>query len=208
MIDRSTPEWPRQVTQAHLDADADHNAVGEEDCRVCGLAVIGDGRRHGLTYSEGDALAYPANPDGEIPTLTVEQADEHRCACGNMAHLTGFDTVTADGTPVEPIEGGLWDGQLYGCRDCGRQFRIVWPKIAPTAQITPEQRDEFSALIVELARATGAVTEFWLRHDLPGDFYTPETGYPYDASLDEVAAAVWAWSEAVAGDAHVANGRA
>lgn len=57
--DRSRPEWPRGVTQEHLDADADHRPDPESDygdhiydgCRVCGLAVTSDGTRHGWDES-------------------------------------------------------------------------------------------------------------------------------------------------------------
>lgn len=58
-IDRSRPEWPREVAQAHLDADADHpvapdSAFSDElsdNCATCGLASTSDGKRHGFDAS-------------------------------------------------------------------------------------------------------------------------------------------------------------
>lgn len=54
-IDRSNPHWPRTVSQVHLDADADHDAVGDDpgdgifdNCAKCRLAVTSDGKRHGF----------------------------------------------------------------------------------------------------------------------------------------------------------------
>jgi hypothetical protein len=42
------------------------------------------------------------------------------CRCGNTPDQTGFQPCLPDGTEVEPVAGGLWDGLLYVCGDCGR----------------------------------------------------------------------------------------
>lgn len=55
-VDRSRPEWPREVSKAHLAADADHTPVPNIDlgdglsdtCQRCGLATTSDGKRHGF----------------------------------------------------------------------------------------------------------------------------------------------------------------
>jgi hypothetical protein len=44
-------QWPRYVTQAHIDADNNHAASRsydtDTDCAECGLAITRDGKRHG-----------------------------------------------------------------------------------------------------------------------------------------------------------------
>jgi len=55
-IDRERPHWPREVHQAHLDADRDHLPEQGEDagdglfdnCYLCGLASTSDGKQHGF----------------------------------------------------------------------------------------------------------------------------------------------------------------
>ncbi len=55
--DDSRPGWPREVAQAHLDADADHAPTADDlagpgyrydNCGRCGLATTSDGERHGF----------------------------------------------------------------------------------------------------------------------------------------------------------------
>lgn len=54
--DTSRPNWPREVAQQHLDADADHKVVPNDEpgeatnCiyEGCGLACTSDGERHGF----------------------------------------------------------------------------------------------------------------------------------------------------------------
>jgi hypothetical protein len=55
-MDRSRPEFPREVTAEHIAADVDHAPVpisgfGDEvsdNCGQCGLATTSDGQRHGF----------------------------------------------------------------------------------------------------------------------------------------------------------------
>jgi hypothetical protein len=42
------------------------------------------------------------------------------CLCGNDPSQSGFEPCLPDGTPVEPVTGGRWTGNLYVCSDCGR----------------------------------------------------------------------------------------
>lgn len=72
---------------------------------------------------------------------------------------------------------------------------------------TVEQREAFAQAVRELAEATRKVLTLWGEH-FEDDAYTPETGYPYAESLDEVDAKVWEWADGVSGDADVAAGRA
>lgn len=54
-LDLSDPTWPRMVEDRHLTADQDHtpDPVSEygddtfDNCRICGLCVTSDGKRHG-----------------------------------------------------------------------------------------------------------------------------------------------------------------
>ncbi len=54
--------------------------------------------------------------------------------------------------------------------------------------------EEMAGHIERAARALSAAVTVWHEHDLPGDFSTPETGYPFTESLDEVTARVWEWA--------------
>lgn len=40
------------------------------------------------------------------------------CQCGNEPYLDGFFPCLTDGTPVEPVIDGNWDGVLYVCAKC------------------------------------------------------------------------------------------
>lgn len=40
------------------------------------------------------------------------------CSCGNEPHLHGFYPCLTNGTPVEPVLDGAWDGVLYVCAKC------------------------------------------------------------------------------------------
>jgi hypothetical protein len=72
---------------------------------------------------------------------------------------------------------------------------------------TVQQREEFAAAVEALASATYKVLGLWQDY-YEDDAYTPDTGYPYTASLDEIADAVASWADAVASDADIAAGRA
>jgi len=58
-------------------------------------------------------------------------------------------------------------------------------------------RKPMAELVRTAASALYAVAKYWEANDLPGDFSTPETGYPFDLSLDDVCANVWGWAEAL-----------
>ena len=42
------------------------------------------------------------------------------CLCGNYPAGDGFYPCLADGTEVEPVSEGPWEGRLYCCAQCGR----------------------------------------------------------------------------------------
>ena len=50
--------------------------------------------------------------------LKETTADWLVCQCGNEPHKDGFFTCLKDGTPVEPVLDGLWEGSLYVCASC------------------------------------------------------------------------------------------
>lgn len=45
--------------------------------------------------------------------------DDIECECGNTPHSNGFYPCLPDGTEVEPVIGGDWDGESYVCGRCG-----------------------------------------------------------------------------------------
>lgn len=47
------------------------------------------------------------------------------------------------------------------------------------------------------ASALSDMTAYWDEHQLPGDITTPETGYPFDADLDEIVVAIHEWVDAL-----------
>lgn len=49
----------------------------------------------------------------------IAEADDWVCVCGNMPHSDGFYPCLPDGTEVEPLQDGPWDG-LYVCARCTR----------------------------------------------------------------------------------------
>lgn len=69
-----------------------------------------------------------------------------------------------------------------------------------------EQHKRFAHAVENVARALSRLFAEWPTAE-PA-FYTAETGYPFTASLDEVADATWAWFYGVAGDVDVREGRA
>jgi len=46
--------------------------------------------------------------------------DDWSCICGNFVGGSGFYPCLADGTYVEPLADGPWDGKLVRCDQCGR----------------------------------------------------------------------------------------
>lgn len=56
--------------------------------------------------------------------------------------------------------------------------------------------ERFTTLVGKLASALTEVSRFW-EDNLPGDAFTPETGYPFSESLDEVELRVIEWHEAI-----------
>jgi hypothetical protein len=51
-------------------------------------------------------------------------ADWLVCQCGNEPHLDGFYACREDGTPIEPVIGGEWDGSRYVCAKCYSIYNI------------------------------------------------------------------------------------
>lgn len=68
-------------------------------------------------------------PHGIGETVMNPGGDDLHCLCGNATHLSGFDPCLSDGTLVEPIQGGPWDGKLYRCLACGRVIDIQESKV-------------------------------------------------------------------------------
>jgi hypothetical protein len=51
-IDKTDSSYPREVAQDHINSDNDHSPIGNPECDICGLAVTGDGKRHGFDIVE------------------------------------------------------------------------------------------------------------------------------------------------------------
>lgn len=62
------------------------------------------------------------------------------------------------------------------------------------ARSLAEREARMAQLIEKLAKATSDVAAYW-DANFPGDHFTPETGYPFSESLDEVELRVQAWAE-------------
>ena len=56
-------------------------------------------------------------------------------------------------------------------------------------------RQEMARLVGDAWQALAKVQRFWEESSLPGDFSTPDTGYPFATSLDETVAAIQGWKE-------------
>lgn len=56
----------------------------------------------------------------ERERITRDDGDWLHCLCGNTPDMGGFDSCLTDGTPVEPLADGPWEGRLYVCMNCGR----------------------------------------------------------------------------------------
>lgn len=54
-----------------------------------------------------------------------------------------------------------------------------------------------AALIEKAASALQEISVYWEVNDLPGDFTTPQTGFPFAVSLEDQCAGVWMWAEAM-----------
>jgi hypothetical protein len=78
----------------------------------------------------------------------------------------------------------------------------------PQPKPSAETLEELAAKIGKVSSALHELLHTWHKLELPGDAYTPASGYPFHLSLDEQAAEVDAWHDAVVMDAHVAAGRA
>lgn len=82
------------------------------------------------------------------------------------------------------------------------------PPIAP-AEPAPEPAERnhvavMTHLVSNAASAMQEVSEYWERNNLPGDFSTPETGFPFAQSLDEQVFAMWTWVEKLEAQAKAA----
>lgn len=61
--------------------------------------------------------------------------------------------------------------------------------------MTTDHRAEMGALVAQAAIALGRVRDYWELNDLPPDFATPATGFPFTASLEDTVAAVEEWAD-------------
>ena len=52
--------------------------------------------------------------------IAAPAEDDWTCACGNTSMAEGFFPSLADGTEVEPLIDGPWDGKTVLCTSCGR----------------------------------------------------------------------------------------
>ena len=54
----------------------------------------------------------------DVTVLKYREVDDYECVnCKNTAHSSGFEPCLMDGTVVEPLLHGPWQG-LYKCMDC------------------------------------------------------------------------------------------
>ena len=74
----------------------------------------------------------------DVTILTANEVDDYQCKsdinrfkvhsveelCGNTSHSAGFEPCLIDGTVVEPILDGPWQG-LYKCMDCASIHMIL-----------------------------------------------------------------------------------
>lgn len=56
-------------------------------------------------------------------------------------------------------------------------------------------RRHMAYLVRQAALELQEVENYWHDNNLPGDFSTPETGFPFSQSLDEQTAAMFEWVE-------------
>ena len=55
-------------------------------------------------------------------------------------------------------------------------------------------------LVADAARSLARVSAYWDRKQLPDDFATRETGYPFSMDLEEQVARMQAWAEQLEGE--------
>ena len=67
-------------------------------------------------------------------------------------------------------------------------------------------REDLLAAALSVASAMHQLSDVWDSH-FDGDAYTPETGYPFEASLEDVVANVDAWIDVLRADKDVALAR-
>jgi hypothetical protein len=94
---------------------------------LAGDAEQGDQQVHILAMSLADANRRLYQVAGKIAGSLLpglerisRDGDWLRCLCQNTPDQAGFGPCLPDGTEVEPVDGGGWDGVLYLCYDCGR----------------------------------------------------------------------------------------
>ena len=67
--------------------------------------------------------------------ITMAGGEELVCLCGNYPASSGFESCLPDGTPVEPLASGPWDGRLYRCGKCGRIIDQVTLEVKGSVQL-------------------------------------------------------------------------
>lgn len=116
----------------------------------------------------------------------------------------------------ENIDGevSVWQVMPWGLRSVsGSAVDWDWQGISANGGLSGTLKrqvklDELAKAVAAAAGALDDVQDTWRRLGLADDAYTPETGYPFTSSLDNVAANMWAWFDAIAGDIDVREGRA
>jgi hypothetical protein len=72
-----------------------------------------------------------------IETILRDTPDWPHCRCNNTPDMDGFTACLADGTPVEPLADGPWDGKLLVCLRCGRV--INQETLVVSAHVDPDE---------------------------------------------------------------------
>lgn len=71
----------------------------------------------GPHWGEDDYVAHRCR---QCPEHATMEGDALICPCGNEPAMSGFAPCLEDGTEVEAVIDGPWQGKLYICLDCGR----------------------------------------------------------------------------------------
>lgn len=164
-------------------------------------------KEHGagdVASGQGFGEGAPVKVDKEAAMLVAELYSEDgdwRCDCGNTADGDGFYPSLEDGTEVEPVEGGPWQGH-YVCGACGKVVAQI--REARRRSAGEDCRDcggdgcdwdtypnkDGVAELCSTCEGTGGKTARrgrrpFDRAGAAGDAPTPRTGMPEDEGWDE-----------------------